>query len=176
MPDPSPDHLPKSEQPRLPGATISFVISREKFDAVPKKRALYIGIYVSAFLLWLYVAIGSMILAAENAPESEARTEESVPTESAPAVTTPGEAADWERMLPPYTSEIRVILIACIIVFYLPFVSVLRTMGYPWPAVIVFSAFVVLPIPGLFVVAYLDTRIAKTWNSAALKFEDAQAG
>ena len=49
-----------------------------------------------------------------------------------------------------------------------PFISVLRTMGYPWVGVLAVSAFAFAPIPGLLVVAFIDTRIAKTWNAADL--------
>ncbi|MDK1021218.1 MAG: hypothetical protein QGD90_06240 [Candidatus Hydrogenedentes bacterium] len=35
------------------------------------------------------------------------------------------------------------------------------------------TSFVLAPIPGLLIVAYMDTCIAKPWNKAKMKFKDA---
>ncbi len=77
--------------------------------------------------------------------------------------------------MPPWARVLRIIIPACIAVFYIPFVNVLRIMGYPWVAVFAFCGFVLAPIPGLLIVAYMDTRIAKAWNKAELSLLDAAA-
>ncbi len=154
MSGPSP---PKAPTP--PQATTSFVVGREKFDSVPRKRALYIGLYVISFIFWLCLAFHYLRLAAGSPPPDQAV-----------AASTPGPAA-----LPTWAHIIRVLTALFIALFYIPFISVLRTMGYPWIAIFAFCGFALAPIPGLLIVAYIDTRIAKAWGNAELKLNDANS-
>ncbi len=158
------------EAQALPHATTSFVVGRKKFDSVPRKRALYIGLYVISFILWVCLTFSYLRIAAESAPPDEAVDADT----SGPAAIASAEEATQERAaLPTWARLIRVIIALCIALFYIPFISVLRIMGYPWIAVFAFCAFVLAPIPGLLIVAYMDTRIAKAWNIAQLKLKDA---
>lgn len=158
------------EAPALRSAIIRFVVSRKKFESVPRKRAIYIGLYLISFLFWVCLAFYYLRLAAESAPQDDAIAADT----SDPAVVAPAEEAMQEAILLPIWARVMRILIAlCIALFYIPFISVLRIMGYPWIAVFAFCGFVLAPIPGLLIVAYMDTRIAKAWNNAELKLKDA---
>lgn len=139
----------------------SVVISRAKFDAVPRKRAWYIGLYTLSFLLWAYMAIGMVRFEATQLEEADSTTET---IENLLAEPTAIDPADWPRSI----QIVRMLIPVVLVLFYVPFVSVLRTMGYPWVGVLALCAFAFAPIPGLLVVAFIDTRIAKTWNSADL--------
>lgn len=156
--------------------TVRIVVSRERFDSVPRKRALYIGLYVVAFVLWAVLAFVYLRLGAD-ASELSAPPPNSASSDTAdPFEIDPTEVAQPEPIaLPPWARVLRIIIPACIAVFYIPFVSVLRIMGYPWVAVFAFCGFALAPIPGLLIVAYMDTRMAKAWNTAELSLLDAAA-
>lgn len=175
MPDPSGQHDPNAEHPSLRGTTVRTVISREKFESVPRKRALYIGLYVFSFILWAILAFVYLRLAADSAepsaPADSVASDSADSPELSPAEETPPEAPE----LPPWARVARVLVAVCIAAFYVPFISVLRIMGYPWVAILAFCGFVLAPIPGLLIVAYMDTRIAKAWNLAELTIRDAAA-
>lgn len=156
--------------PALRSTTIRVVVSRKKFESVPRKRAIYIGLYVISFIFWVCLAFYYLRLAAEIAPPDDAVAAETAD----PTIIAPAEEAMQEAILLPIWARFMRILIAlCIALFYIPFISVLRIMGYPWIAVFAFCGFALAPIPGLLIVAYMDTRIAKAWNNAELKLKDA---
>ena len=173
MPDLSGQNAPNPDHPGLRGSTVRIVISREKFESVPRKRALYIGLYVLSFILWAILAFVYLRLAADSAepsaPSDAVESDSADASELGPAEEAPPEAP----MLPPWARVARVLVGVCIAAFYVPFISVLRIMGYPWVAVLAFCVFVLAPIPGLLIVAYMDTRIAKAWNQAELTLRDA---
>ena len=155
---------------------VRIVVSRERFDSVPRKRALYIGLYVVAFVLWAVLAFVYLRLAADSAEQSAPLPDSVSSDTTEPSEIGPNKVAQPEApTLPPWARVLRIIIPACIAVFYFPFVSVLRIMGYPWVAVFAFCGFVLAPIPGLLIVAYMDTRIAKAWNTAELSLLDAAA-
>lgn len=158
------------EASALRSTTIRIVVSRKKFESVPRKRAIYISLYVISFIFWVCLAFNYLRLAAEIAPRDDAVAAE-IPN---PAVVAPAEEAMQEAIiLPIWARFMRILIGICIALFYIPFISVLRIMGYPWIAVFAFCGFVLAPIPGLLIVAYMDTRIAKAWNNAELKLKDA---
>ena len=143
---------------------------------MPRKRALYIGLYVVAFVLWAVLAFVYLRLGAD-ASELSAPPPDSASSDTAePSEIDPTEAAQPEPIaLPPWARAIRILTGVCIAAFYVPFINVLRIMGYPWIAVLAFCVFALAPIPGLLIVAYMDTRIAKAWNQAELTLLDAAA-
>ena len=176
MPDPFGLNAPNPDHPGMQGWTTRFVVSREKFESVPRKRAAYIGLYVFSFVLWALLALVYLRLAAESAEQS-APSSDSITSDSAdPSELSPAEEAQPEApMLPPWARAVRVLTAVCVAAFYVPFISVLRIMGYPWVAVLAFCVFALAPIPGILVVAYMDTRIAKAWNKAELTLLDTAA-
>ena len=129
-----------------------------------------------SFLLWAFLAFVYLRLDDESAEQS-APSSDSVTSDSAdPSELNPVEKAQREApTLPPWARAIRILTGVCLAAFYVPFISVLRIMGYPWVAVLAFCVFAMAPIPGLFVVAYMDTRIAKAWNKAELTLLDTAA-
>ena len=152
-----------TESPQIM-ATTSVVVSRARFDSVPRKRAWYIGLYVISFLLWGYMAVVMLIIGSAAREELDSAGETAQDVEVVPVAPAEIDPADW----PTSIRMIRSLIPVTLAVFYIPFVNVLRIMGYPWIAVVAFCAFAFAPIPGLLVVAYLDTRIAKAWNAADL--------
>lgn len=56
---------------------------------------------------------------------------------------------------------LRIVGFTCLGIFYVQFVRVLRTMGYPWSMWIPIGLLVFLPIPGVIVLAFMDRTMAK---------------
>ena len=176
MPDPSEQNAPNPDHPGLQAQVTRVVVSRKRFESVPRKRAVYIGLYVFSFILWALLAFVYMRVAAESVEQS-APSSDSLTSDSAdPSELDPAEQAQLEVLtLPTWARAIRIFTGVCLGAFYIPFINVLRIMGYPWVAVLAFCVFALAPIPGLLVVAYMDTRIAKAWNQAELTLLDAAA-
>lgn len=152
--------------------TAEFTVSRERFEKVPHRRMIYIALYAGAFVLWMVFVFNALRIANELEPPpvvQESQQETVAPDE--PVL--PQEPIEIE--FPPWMQTLQWVFGAMIVVFYIPFISVLRTMGYPPYLIAVACAFVFLPIPGLFALAYLDTRIAKSWTAASERFEAARA-
>ena len=163
-------NAPELESPPTPGMT-RIVISRARFDSVPRTRAWYIGLYTVSFLLWAFMAISMLRLEAPPIAAGEAPPSAEQTAEEAPAEPPELQPVEWPLSL----RVARVLIPITLAIFYIPFVTVLRIMGYPWIGVLALCGFAFAPIPGLLVVAYLDTRIAKAWNAADLNAQDQQA-
>lgn len=166
---------PHSQAPR-PEYVARSIVSRERFDKVPGKRAMYIGLYVVSFILWAIFAFYSLKLASDIVEHESPlnTTEEAGDVQSAqdPRI----EEAPAEAIIHPlWIRAVRILIAICIGFFFVPFISVLRTMGYPWVGILAFCVFVLAPIPGILIVAYMDTRIAKAWNKADLMYQDSIA-
>lgn len=164
MSDTSPQEQAGASESPLIARTTSVVVSRARFDSVPRKRAWYIGFYVVSFLLWGYMAVSILLLGSATREEVDPAGETAQNVEVVPEPPVEIDSVDW----PTSIRIIRTLIPVTIAIFYIPFVNVLRIMGYPWVGVLAFCAFAFVPIPGLLVVAYLDTRIAKAWNAADL--------
>lgn len=70
---------------------------------------------------------------------------------------------------------VLVVIVACQVVFYFGFVKVLRVMGYPTYMIVGACVFVFIPVPGIFIIALFDQRIAKAWAQADLLYADQHA-
>jgi len=152
---------------------IQQVVSRERFDSVPRKRAIYIVLYLTSFILWACHAFYYISIAPEvdelEAPASAIDGAEEAQPAPVETVDVPPEEA---IILPAWIYAVRILIAIGLGLFYVPFMSVLRIMGYPWVGIIAFCGFALAPIPGLLIVAYMDTRIAKAWSIADLRYQD----
>ncbi len=174
MIDPPEQNAPHPDHPGPPVSVARFVVSREKFDSVPRTRAVYIGLYLLSFILWAAYAFLYLRLAVDSADQSAPSSDSAASDTADPFEFSGTEEAQPEApILPPWARAVRILTPICIAAFYVPFIRVLRIMGYPWVAVLAFCGFALAPIPGLLVVAYMDTRIAKAWNLADLTIRDA---
>jgi len=158
--------------------TTQFTVSRERFEKVPYRRMLYVPLYAGAFLLWMVYVIAGLRIASEAAPDTEIPGQIDPAAAEGPGVSdrvvVDAEASPVEIEFPVWMDRLRWVIGAMLLAFYVPFVSVLRTMGYPPYLIAIACLFVFLPIPGLFALAYLDTRIAKAWTSAADRLDQAE--
>ena len=164
-------------------------ISRERFDAVPRRRGRYILLYLVIMSIWAVLTTGQMLALFELQKQSVPAADSGVNTGPADedrvvsAGTEPGEEGDpavasqnepsGRVQVPLSTFEPRVAisLYLCQLVFVaffvVDFVSVFRTMGYPVVMIAAASIAVGLfPLPGLLVVAFLDRRVSKAWRNA----------
>ncbi len=152
---------------------IQRVVSRERFDSVPRKRAVYIIFYLASFALWVchafyYISIAPDIDELEALAPAAEGVEEAQPAPIATVAGIPEEAI----ILPTWIYVARTLIAIFLGLFYVPFIGVLRIMGYPWVGIVAFCGFALAPIPGLLIVAYMDTRIAKAWSIADLRYQD----
>ena len=135
-----------SQAPR-PASVAHSVVSRERFDSVPGKRAMYISLYVVSFILWVIYAFYSLKLASDiekhDSPLNTTREAGDVQSAQGPRIE---EASAEAVILPLWIRAVRILIAVCIGLFYVPFISVLRTMGYPWVGILAFCAFVLAPI------------------------------
>lgn len=173
MSDPSRPEAPIQSQATT---MIRTVVSRERFDSVPRKRAIYILLYVSSFALYMCQLFYSMSVEPDIEEMDTTLTTAEGEDAAQPVRTSSVEdSSDDMVILPAWIRVVRTLIAICLGLFYVPFISVLRIMGYPWVGILAFCGFALAPIPGLLIVAYLDTRIAKAWNIADLRYQDSIA-
>lgn len=150
----------------------SVVVSRKNFDAVPGRRARYIALYLIVVATWGVTTAGQMIALSRTNQETKTAGEaqDAAPSEAPEAG--PAPPANTFRLAPSAVPTrfvvalyaLRAVLLA---LFAVEFVTVLRTMGYPIVVVGAITIFVVLvPMPGLLAVAFIDRRISHAWNDA----------
>lgn len=152
----------------------SIVVSRADFDAVPNRRVRYIVLYLIVVATWGVTTAGQMIALSRMSNEAESTAETFEAPESEAQETEPAaESSASSFRLPPSVVPMRVALAlyalrAVLLVFFaIEFVAVLKTMGYPGIVVAGICIFVVLvPMPGLLAVAFIDRRVSKSWNEA----------
>lgn len=133
----------------------TFELSIEQFESIPARRIRYMVLYVVAFLIWF--SIFTFFWPTVEAPDPAIAPADS--PEAAP--------------LPTGIIALYVLTAICLLLFYVQFINVLRIMGYPIAMIVCTCLAVFLPIPGLFVIAYVDRRIiAKAWTTAKERLDE----
>ena len=164
-------------------------ISKERFDAVPRRRFRYILLYLVIMGTWAVTTAGEMLalldVQEQPAPAADSGTETGPDDEEGAAATgaEPGEEGDpslasqngpggWFK-LPSSTFDTRLVValyasrLVLMAFFVIDFVFVFKTMGYPVAMIAVASVAVGLfPLPGLLLVAFMDRRVSKAWRNA----------
>lgn len=154
----------------------TVVLTREKFNAIPDFRAVYIGLYVLIFLVWAIATFSGLYYERVEVPveprgelvESEAAGDAAV------AETEPQTRIEYRWKWTTGVQIFQAMMIMAMILFYIYFTRVLALMGYPLPMILGYCAAVFLPIPGLLAVALVDRQVAKTWNQAEDVFREAE--
>lgn len=178
-----------------PGTTphAPVVVSRERFDTIPARRQRYIFLYLAMMAMWVATTVVGVRMQAriEEAAALETAAEEAVVEEMAAEETVAEEqtVTGTEEMTPNVEEEaslkavdftettktllgllpiryLQVATGACMALFYLNFIGVLRTMGYPVILILVICFGCFFPLPGLLVLAMVDRRVSKVWHDA----------
>ena len=135
----------------------TFELSIEQFNSIPARRFRYTVLYIVAFMIWL--SIFTFFWAAIESPD-----------QAAPAADLPE-----TTQLPTSIVALYVLTGICLVLFYVQFVNVLRLMGYHVMMIVCLCLAVMLPIPGLLVVVFVDRLlVAKAWNAAKERLDEQQ--
>ena len=156
----------------------TIVVSMDRFSTIPRRRRRYAVMYLAMMAMWVtttFVGIRTQARVEEAATHEIIVEEETSGNETAGASDREDAASSVEGDFTETTKSLleqRPIIYlqaatgACMALFYLNFIGVLRTMGYPAIMILGICLACFFPLPGLLVVAAIDRRVSKAWHAA----------
>lgn len=173
-----------SDEDKTPGTPLrttpvkTMVVSMDRFSTIPRRRRRYAMMYLAMMAMWVattFVGIRTQARIEEATPNETVAEESTSEEETAMASDGEDATSSAEGDFTETTKsllEMRPILYlqvatgACMVLFYLNFIGVLHTMGYPAIMILGICLACFFPLPGLLVVAAIDRRVSKAWHAA----------